>query len=143
VADRIRLFPRALDATNATEVLAMIHTPKIAAFMHDADGRIDRDFELFWPRLVENGLIVIDDYEPIIKPARASDGDTRYVGKKLMTYLLLNSFIEWGLMRPAFYRHNTVFGYKPERADFSRFDRTECERIVELVHQISSGDFRG
>ena len=47
VSETIRLFPHWLTFENGSGVTQMIGTPEIAAFMHDADGRLDRDFHFF------------------------------------------------------------------------------------------------
>ena len=62
VRDSIRVFAHALTAENGDEVMALADTAEIAALVIDADGRLDRDFALFWPLLQSGGLIVVDDY---------------------------------------------------------------------------------
>lgn len=133
VADRVVVYPHELTMENGAEVLALVSTPEIAAFIHDADGQIDRDFRLFWPRLREGGLIVVDDFVNLaeFRPVseRHPDGGT----KCLRTFRLLNRFIEWGLFEPFAQVQSTVFGRKPPGADFSRFDPAICEAILETV----------
>src|SRR5262249_20449188 len=121
VRDRIVLYPHALTNENSAEVLAQIRTKQIGALVHDADGRIDRDFSLFWPLLRADGLIIIDDYEnrPSFQPVspRSPDGGT----KSLVTFRLLNQFEQWGLVARDRVMGNTYFGHKPTQADFNRF----------------------
>ena len=45
VRDRIRLFPHSLTEETGPEVKKLIEIPQIAALVHDADGRIDRDLK--------------------------------------------------------------------------------------------------
>lgn len=133
VLDRVALYPHELTFENGEEVLALIRTPEIAALIHDADGRIDRDFRIFWPRLRPGGLIVVDDFVNLAEFRLASprhpDGGT----KCLRTFRLLNQFIDWKLFEPFAQVRSTVFGRKPRGADFTRFDLSVCERILDGV----------
>lgn len=128
-AARTVLYPHELRFENGAEVRALLGTPEIAALVHDADGRIDRDFHLFWPLVVPGGLIVVDDFDdvPEFKPpsARYPDGGT----KSLLTFRLLTQFIEWGLFEPTRKVRSTMFGRKPPGGDFARLDLEACERI--------------
>ena len=129
VQDQIILFPHPLTLENGPEVVALAGGP-IAAFMSDADGHLDRDFALFWPRLIPGGAIVVDDYSnrrDTFRPisARHPQGGT----KRLLTYRLLNQLMAWGLMRARGRFRDTVFGVKPEGADFGRFDPAVCATI--------------
>lgn len=133
--EKIVLFPHELTFENGAEVLSLIQTPRIAAFIHDADGRIDRDFYLFWRCLQPGGLIVVDDYanEPKYKPI--SDRHPQGGAKSVITYRLLNQIMEWGLFQPTEQIGKTIFGIKPLVADFDRFDLAKCQSIIEEVHQ--------
>ncbi len=133
--DKITLFPQEVTFDNGNEVISLVETKEISAFIHDADGRLDRDFALFWNLLMPGGLIVVDDYadEPKYKPIceRYPQGGT----KSVMTYRLLNQIIEWGLFKTSKKIGKTIFGYKPADADFSRFDLEVCNQIIEGVKQ--------
>jgi predicted O-methyltransferase YrrM len=131
----VRLYPHELTMENGAEVRALVRTPEIAAFVHDADGRLDRDFFLFWPLLRPGGLIIVDDYanSPHFKPI--SERNPQGGINSVMTFRLLNQMIEWGLFRATRHMGNTVFGIKPAGADFSRFDREACRRIIEQVER--------
>lgn len=130
VEKHIRLYPHALTFENASEVFALIETQELAAFIHDADGRLDRDFTLFWPRLVAGGLIMVDDYANRVNYQPLSDRYPQGGVKKVMTYRLLNQIVEWGLFEPHLTIGDTIFGYKPAQADFSRFQSDVCARII-------------
>jgi predicted O-methyltransferase YrrM len=134
VEDTIGLYPHELTMKNGHEVVALAGE-KIAAFMHDADGRLDRDFALFWPILMEGGAIVIDDYgnRPNFQPISPAhpQGGTKHV----MTYRLLNQIMAWGLFARDWQFRDTVFGHKPSNADFTRFDLQACVRIAEQVER--------
>jgi predicted O-methyltransferase YrrM len=140
VDDKTELFPKKLTFENKDEIISLIKTGKIAALIIDADGRIDRDFFLFWPLLETGGIIVMDDYEDSTKISQLSSILNRYTpaGKRkmLMTYRLINQFIEWGLFKISCKVERAVFGYKPENADFNRFDLKVCEKIIKDVEKI-------
>lgn len=125
----VEIFPHAMTTDNVSDVVSLITSPELGAFVHDADGAIDRDFAAFWPRTVAGGLIVIDDYEAkhryVPVSARYPDGGS----KGVLTYRLLNQFIEWGLFEPMVLIGLTMFGHKPTGADFSRFDQERCDAI--------------
>jgi predicted O-methyltransferase YrrM len=130
VRDHVVLYPHHLTLENSADVVRLIQTPQIAALVHDADGRIDRDFAVFWPLLRPGGLIVIDDYEnrpefQSVSPRRP-DGGT----KSLVTFRLLNQLMKWGLVKRHRVVGNTFFGYKPQGADFTRFSADVLRRIV-------------
>ena len=135
VSDRITLFPHEITAANAEELLALLATRELAAFIHDADGRIDRDFALFWPILQPGGLIVIDDYVEKIKYRPASERYPHGGIKPMITYRLLNQFMEWGLFETIRLIDGTNFGRKPLRADFGRFQPAICQQIIAQVEQ--------
>lgn len=129
VADHVKLFPHYLSEENAGEVLALVQTDQIAGLVHDADGLVHRDFLLFWDRLIDNGLIIVDDFEPILRATKSKDGQTKHNYKKLLTYCIVSKLIEWGLFEPTFYRNNTLFGRKPVGGDLKRLDRGLCEEL--------------
>src|SRR5438876_510256 len=88
VADRITLYAQYLTLENGAEVLNLLKSNWIAALVIDADGHIHRDFFIFWKRLVEQGIIVIDDYHKNLTPKHA------------LTFRLLNQMVDWGLFEP-------------------------------------------
>jgi hypothetical protein len=121
VSETIRLHPHWLTFENADEVTRLISTPEIAAFMHDADGRLDRDFHFFRPRLRSGGLIVVDDYV-----------DERDL-KQAVTFRLLNQIMEWNLFEPFHQIRGTNFGRKPANPGFKRLDLEVHRKIVGSV----------
>jgi predicted O-methyltransferase YrrM len=133
VRSHVILHTSPLTLANGQEVVRHIRTGQISAFVHDADGRIDRDFALFWPLLRPGGLIVIDDYEnhASFQPTsgRFPDGGT----KSLVTFRLLNQMMQWGLIKRTRVIGNTFFGFKPETANFGRFSAKSCFEIVSQV----------
>jgi predicted O-methyltransferase YrrM len=135
VREQLHLFPHELTFDNGKEVIALIKTPEISAFVHDADGRIDRDFYLFWPLLMPGGLIIVDDYANEAKYKAISDRHPTGGAKSMITHRLLNQIIEWGLFQPTLKIGKTIFGIKPHNADFSRFDLEKCKQIIQEVEQ--------
>lgn len=120
VADRVRLFSELLTPENGDQLAELIQTEKLAGMMLDADGRIHRDFGLFWDRLIVGGLIVVDDYH---------DSLSR---KHERTYRLLNQLIDWGYFEPIELVGNTYLGRKPAGTP-RPLDLAGCNEIVELV----------
>lgn len=135
VRDQIVVFPHELTFENGGEVTSLVRTRQIAALIHDADGRLDRDFALFWPLLRPGGLIIVDDYENKTQYKPGSRLRPHGGIKKVLTYRLVNKFIEWGLFEPYVTLRGTVFGYKPPHAEFKLFDLDACSSIVEEVER--------
>ena len=108
----MRLFTKSFRAGNADELLTLIGSPRIAGFMHDADGRLDRDFSLLWPMVVPGGLIVVDDYGMRDVEASIAAYPAR-VRKKLMIKQGLDLLIENGMFVVEGQQGSTVFGRKP------------------------------
>ena len=143
VADRVEIHARKLSREDGPLVNDILGCRRIAALVHDADGRIDRDFDLFWNRLIDGGLIVVDDYEERYDfreiSERYPDGGTKH----LITYRLVNYFVSQGAMEIEASIHNTLFAVKPAATKFSRIDLEHCRRIVSEVHaeRASTGKF--
>jgi predicted O-methyltransferase YrrM len=121
IREQVRLFPQELTFENGQEAIALINTPNISALIHDADGRIDRDFYLFWPLLQPGGLIIVDDYANEAKFQPISDRHPQGIA--------------WGLFKTTYKIGKTIFGIKPPNADFSRFNLETCQNIIEEVNQ--------
>ncbi len=138
VADHIRLFPHHLTLKNGPEAVSLIRTGRLSSLIHDADGRLERDFSLFWPLLIDDAFIMVDDYEEIVEKKSGANG-VFYLSKKLLTYRLLNKLADWGLFVFDDVENGTAFGRKPAGADFQRLDMEECRRIVEEVKVEAGG----
>ncbi len=133
VRSMMRLFPHAVTPKTTDRVLELIATRQIAGFIHDADGRIDRDFFAFWPLLVDGGLVLVDDVEDQFQESTLADGTRQVLGKRVLTWRLLRQFQAWGLFEPSWEHHGTIVGRKPPGADFSRFDLEWCKATVRAV----------
>lgn len=123
VTDRVRLFPNWLSYENSSEVIALLDTGRVGALMCDADGMLHRDFEIFWPLLAPEGVIIIDDYHE------------RHSPKHALTYALLNQLEEWKLFERTHQIGDTVFGRKPDGGNISALDRAHCDAIAEAVER--------
>lgn len=135
VQDYIELYPHELTFEHGKEVISMVRTKEIAALIHDADGRLDRDFFLFWPLLRPGGLIIIDDYENKPKYQPVSSQYPQGGIKLVVTYRLVNQLVEWGLLSIKEKKGATIFGFKPEDGDISKLDLKVCEQIIKQVEQ--------
>jgi predicted O-methyltransferase YrrM len=115
------------------EVAAQVDSDGLAGIVIDADGAIDRDFFLFFDRLVSGAAVIIDDYENRINK-RATDGylvwdDERLsqhvqqkgeasllnycpLGKDYTTFRLVNFFIERGFIVVRKLVNTTLFAEK-------------------------------
>lgn len=133
VSDRITLYPHELTPERTADLFALLSVHELAAFVHDADGRIDRDFALFWPILQPGGLIVVDDYAEKIKYRPASERYPQGGIKPMLTYRLLNQFMAWGLFETLRFVDGTIFGRKPLNADFECFQPAICQQILAQV----------
>ena len=121
VSDRIDLFPEYLTFENGEQVHRKVTTERLGGLMIDADGQIHRDFWLFWKRLAPGAPIVIDDYHKDLSPKHA------------LTFVLLNQFIEWGLITQQSIVGETFFGIKGEEKSFENFNLEACEQIAAAV----------
>jgi predicted O-methyltransferase YrrM len=136
VAERIRLFPHDLTPANGSDVLALVTTPEISTFVHDADGRLDRDVPLFWPLLRPGGLVVVDDDDPRPEKFKTPSELQPDGGMKgTLTHRFLAQLEDWGLFSRRRKIRHTVFGIKPPGADMARFDATVFADIVAEVRE--------
>lgn len=56
----VKLYPDWL-REGSEDIWSFIQSEKISGFIHDADGRLYRDFQLFFDSVVDGGLIAVDD----------------------------------------------------------------------------------
>ena len=138
----VRLFPHHLKFDSAEDVKKLIKTGSLSALIHDADGRIDRDFYLFWELLIDGGLIIIDDYEDAGKYLEISDKFPFGGMKNVVTFRLVNQFEKWGLMQIQEVVGNTVFAIKPTGSSFASLDLKKCQQIVDEV-EVERREFVG
>ena len=122
----------------------LIDSGHISGFMLDADGRLDRDFELFWDRTIPGGLIVVDDYADRSAYREVSDRHPNGGAKQVTTFRLLNILIEEGFFQPTLQMRGTIFGVKPPDAPASEIpagDMAAALREIEAEREafLASG----
>jgi len=81
--------------------------------MLDADGRIDRDFVLFYDRLKPGGYIIIDDCDDRIK-VKLKSGIMLVDQKHKLTHLFIKKLEALGFLEEVEIAGNTYFGRKPD-----------------------------
>ena len=91
----------------------------------DADGAIDRDFELFYNKLFPGSSIIIDDYFDNVRIKK--DKNFISVDQKFrLTYMLIDLMEQLNLLKKVKVIDNTYFGIKPKNqinnVDFSQYD---------------------
>lgn len=108
----------------------------------DADGALDRDFKLFYNRMLDNSYIIIDDYTNIINyyalnnylkwstqeemdvyvksKGASSFVDLCPLGKEYTTYKFINYFLESGLIVQDKIIGQTFFGRKNNGFSFNQ-----------------------
>jgi predicted O-methyltransferase YrrM len=136
VRHRVTLVTEELGADAAGRMAPVLGGSRLAGFLHDADGRLDRDFGLFWELVVPGGLIVVDDDadRPEFKPvsARHPDGGT----KCLLTFELLNVLRASGHFEEFARVGDTAFGRKPAASDLlGELPYAELEAARERVRR--------
>lgn len=108
VSDRIQQFigDVVVEADNIK------YLSSFSMLMLDADGRLDRDFVLFYDKLKPGGYIVIDDCDDRIK-VKIKSGIMIVDQKHKLTHLFIKMFEELGFLEPVEIIGNTYFGRKP------------------------------
>lgn len=111
----------------------------ISLLMLDADGRLDRDFALFFDRLVSNAVIIIDDVSPYVrvKPLKKTFAvhDLRIDQKHRITHLLIDMFKRHGLIDGEVHE-STFFGHKLPGAQYA----DAAPEVIENYHQLVFAD---
>jgi predicted O-methyltransferase YrrM len=118
IQDNFKTFNVAEDiefhAGTSLEIAAELpKTLKIGLLMLDADGAIDRDFKLFYDRVVPGAPIIIDDYQPGFVRFYSERKTIRMDQKRRLTALLLDYFVLKGYLKTETIIGETWFGTKP------------------------------
>ena len=121
----------------------------------DADGALDRDFNLFYNNLAAGGVVVLDDVEDMVnrhgqtllemtgmeldeycKSKNCTDlAQLTPLGKEYITYRFVKYLEEQGLIKiEAISGRNTVFAKKPNAAQ--RFEPEHYQAMQALRQQI-------
>lgn len=110
------------DVSDHSDVVATYD--KLGLLFLDADGAIDRDFGLFYDRLIEGAPIIIDD---ILPRTRVKRGGRKGVSTRIkidqkhrLGHQLLSLFRDFDLVdRGQIFGSNTWFGHRSVDAQFS------------------------
>jgi len=113
VADRVEL----IIGDVRDEAPEMTGRLNIGALFLDADGRLERDFGLFFDRLTVGGLVIIDDVRPAARLSfvglKGTSGRFKVEQKHRISRLLLDVFQRHGLVgEGAFIGPDTWMGHK-------------------------------
>jgi hypothetical protein len=114
----------------------------ISMLMLDADGRIDRDFLLFYPKVKEGGIIVIDDADPGIYLSLNFDGEAYVDLKHRITSLLAKAFHQAGFISDLEMVSNTLFCRSTaKQLDVEEFKTMALKAYRELVFSEVGGNW--
>lgn len=102
---------------------------EIGLLMLDCDGRIDRDFRLFFDRLLPGSPVILDDMADKVR-IRDKGARLRVDQKHRLTYLLTKSAMSAGLIKQTGKVENTWFGEKAGKtfADWTPEKILDCYR---------------
>ena len=110
----------------STEIAS--HLPEeltISMLVIDADGAIDRDFELFYNKLLPGSTVIIDDYFDHIR-IKKDKKIIRIDQKFRLTHMLVTFMEQASLLEKNKVIDSTYFGIKPQNqiknVDFSQYD---------------------
>lgn len=114
---------------------------KIGMLIIDADGAIDRDFKLFYDRVLPGAYIIIDDYQPnFVRVYDRGGGRISIDQKRRLTALLAHYFEEKGFVERADVIGETYFGRKP--LDNPSIKTIHDEEIFDIYRQTIFAEAR-
>ena len=126
----------------STEIAS--HLPEeltISMLVIDADGAIDRDFELFYNKLLPGSTIIIDDYSNYVR-IKKDKKITRIDQKFRLTHMLVSFMEQASLLKKNKVIDSTYFGIKPQNqkddVNFSQYDFRPIYRNLTFVNTQSS-----
>lgn len=111
VADKITLH-----IGTSKDIAPKLQNLKIGLLMLDADGAIDRDFRLFYDRLLPGAPVILDDYQPDFVRVYNEGRRVRMDQKRRLTALLADYFVSKGYLEQRRIVEHTWFGIKPLNA---------------------------
>ena len=120
------------------------HLPEeltISMLVIDADGAIDRDFELFYNKLLPGSTIIIDDYSNYVR-IKKDKKITRIDQKFRLTHMLVSFMEQASLLKKNKVIDSTYFGIKPQNqkddVNFSQYDFRPIYRNLTFANTQSS-----
>ena len=126
----------------STEIAS--HLPEeltISMLVIDADGAIDRDFELFYNKLLPGSTIIIDDYSNYVR-IKKDKKITRIDQKFRLTHMLVSFMEQASLLKKNKVIDSTYFGIKPQNqkddVNFSQYDFRPIYRDLTFANTQSS-----
>ncbi len=145
-------------AGDVKEVYQKTNEPHPISLMFiDADGALDRDFQLFYNRLSPNAYLIIDDYSNIINKLATerylqwksysdienyvqSKGANSFLelcplGKEYTVYQFVNYFLQQGLIIKDKVIGMTFFGRKANNREFQETDFQNLQQIRQQILQ--------
>jgi predicted O-methyltransferase YrrM len=98
---------------------------KFSMLVIDADGAVDRDFELFYNKLLPGSTVIIDDYSNYVRIKK--DKKITHIDQKFrLTYMLVSFMEQANLLKKNKVIDSTYFGIKPQNqkndVNFSQYD---------------------
>tara|TARA_B100000787_G_C16150241_1_gene276211 strand:+ start:319 stop:1146 length:828 start_codon:yes stop_codon:yes gene_type:complete len=125
----------------STEIAS--HLPEeltISMLVIDADGAIDRDFELFYNKLLPGSTIIIDDYSNYVR-IKKDKKITRIDQKFRLTHMLVSFMEQANLLKKNKVIDSTYFGIKPQNqkddVNFSQYDFRHVYRNLTFANTKS------
>ena len=126
----------------STEIAS--HLPEeltISMLVIDADGAIDRDFELFYNKLLPGSTVIIDDYSNYVR-IKKDKKITRIDQKFRLTHMLVSFMEQASLLKKNKVIDSTYFGIKPKNqkddVNFSQYDFRPIYRNLTFANTQSS-----
>jgi predicted O-methyltransferase YrrM len=113
----------------------------ISMLVIDADGAIDRDFELFYNKLLPGSTIIIDDYSNYVR-IKKDKKITRIDQKFRLTHMLVTFMEQASLLKKNKVIDSTYFGIKPQNqkddVNFYQYDFRPIYRNLTFANTQSS-----
>ncbi|WP_459191532.1 class I SAM-dependent methyltransferase [Halosimplex sp. J119] len=112
VADRVQVVTQHLDRDSELPPAISGELP-VSVLCLDADGNLDRDFELFYDHLLPGATVIIDDYSPEKNYRPKSERYPLGGGKNYRTFCHANLLVDEGYLSRYRLIDDTLFAVKP------------------------------
>ncbi|WP_323816584.1 class I SAM-dependent methyltransferase [Cellvibrio sp. NN19] len=107
VQDNVTLVKSSLDA-NKNYVSKL---DSVSFLVIDADGKIHRDLFNLMNCCIDETLVLIDDYDELVRVNLKKDGNWKLCWKKIITWALVNKLIDRGVIVREDLINGSFFGY--------------------------------